>query len=84
MEGKGWRSREAPPTVLCLPLHPRERMGQKHQEGGAGGAPPGRPYSTAFLWSSMLRPRPRISLVSTSKETGVPGSRMFRPLTIDS
>src|SRR6185295_6400829 len=42
-------------------------------------------HTTAcFLWSSMLRARPLISLHSTSKETGVPGSRMFRPLTMDS
>ena len=43
------------------------------------GISPGRRFS-----SSMLRPRPLISFVRTSKLTGVPGSRMFSPFTIDS
>ena len=34
--------------------------------------------------SCMFSPRPRISFVSTSKLAGVPASRVFSPLTIDS
>ena len=37
-----------------------------------------------FFSSCMFRPRPRISLVSTSKLAGVPASSVFSPLTIDS
>jgi hypothetical protein len=37
-----------------------------------------------FFSSCMLSPRPRISLVRTSKLAGVPASRVFSPLTIDS
>jgi hypothetical protein len=37
-----------------------------------------------FFSSCMFRPRPRISLVKTSKLAGVPASRVFSPLTIDS
>ena len=43
------------------------------------------PNAAALCFSSvMFRPRPLISLQSTSNETGVPASRMFSPLTIDS
>ena len=37
-----------------------------------------------FFSSCMFSPRPRISLVSTSKLAGVPASSVFSPLTIDS
>ena len=40
-------------------------------------------YTRRFS-NCMLRPRPRISLVKTSKLAGVPASRVFSPLTIDS
>jgi hypothetical protein len=35
-----------------------------------------------FFSSCMLSPRPRISLVNTSKLAGVPASRVFSPLTM--
>ena len=37
-----------------------------------------------FFSSCMFSPSPRISLVKTSKLAGVPASRVFSPLTIDS
>ena len=37
---------------------------------------------TRFFSSCMLRPRPRISLVKTSKLAGVPASSVFSPLTM--
>src|SRR3954470_12860687 len=43
------------------------------------------PWATAqirFFSSCMFSPRPRISLVSTSKLAGVPASRVFSPLTM--
>lgn len=41
-------------------------------------------YSAARFSSCMFSPRPRISLVSTSKLAGVPACSVFSPLTIDS
>ena len=37
---------------------------------------------TRFFSSCMFSPRPRISLVRTSKLAGVPASRVFSPLTM--
>jgi hypothetical protein len=37
-----------------------------------------------FFSNCMLSASPRISLVNTSKLAGVPASRVFSPLTIDS
>ena len=43
----------------------------------------GRNYDqTRFFSSCMFRPRPRISLVNTSKLAGVPASSVFSPLTM--
>src|SRR6478735_8708292 len=42
------------------------------------------PIAPFFFSSWMLRPSPRISLQSTSKETGVPASSVLVPFTIDS
>ncbi len=42
------------------------------------------PHYTRFLISCIFSPRPRISLVRTSKLAGVPASRVFSPLTMDS
>ena len=39
---------------------------------------------TRFFSSCILSPSPRISFVRTSKLAGVPASRVFSPLTIDS
>src|SRR3954454_9396466 len=66
----GGRSHEyhGPPTSSNLAIH--EFSGQRRQ--------------IRFFSSCMLRPRPRISLVRTSKLAGVPASRVFSPLTIDS
>ena len=51
------------------------------------GTPPGVTIGTnsaqiRFFSSCMFSPRPRISLVSTSKLAGVPASRVFSPLTM--
>ena len=43
-----------------------------------------RSYYSLFFSSWMFRHRPLISLHSTSNETGVPASRVLRPMTIDS
>ncbi len=45
---------------------------------------PHSPRAFASLRSSRKSPRPRISWHSTSKEMGVPGSRVCMPLTMDS
>ena len=52
---------------------------QVHRYSRSSSAP-----APAFFSSWMFRPRPRISLQSTSKLTGVPASSVFWPFTIDS
>ncbi len=62
--------------------HDHENVGQRplHIMSSSCMSPP-RPF---FFSSWILRPRPRISLQSTSNDTGVPASSVLVPLTIDS
>ena len=52
---------------------------------GTGGPRPADRVGQILRFSNrMLSPSPRISLVKTSKLAGVPASKEFSPLTIDS
>ena len=72
----------------CRPFSSSYRCHILKLRGSTGG---GRPEtfpplesntSSRFFSSCMFRPRPRISLVKTSKLVGVPASRVFSPLTM--
>src|SRR5687768_9674179 len=57
-------------------------QGKEHPVAHIRSPSSGSPPSPFFFSSWMLRPRPRISLQSTSKLTGVPASRVLVPLTM--